>query len=347
MKTLIIGAGAAGGTIGAYLGRGGRDVTLVDPWWQHIDAIGREGLRVTSPEEEFLVRVPALHIDQMDQAAGPFDLVLICLKAYDAEWAYRLATPYLADDGVVLFAQNGVPEELVVRYADMQHVVGTVVNFAAECFEVGHVRRTLTTGWPSLIVGELDGSDSERVERIRQHLEPVGEIRKTTAIMESLWSKLALNSMSNAMGAITGETTLVLWGEPAYAEVAVAAGSETAAVAKAAGIAIKPVFDRIDPSTLESAYAGDIDARNEARSILAQIAEGRRGSQENKPSMLQDILKDRRTEVDYIPGHVARRGSELGVDTPVNRRLVELVKDVESGRRASGSENLAIIRSVL
>ncbi len=347
MNTLIVGAGAVGGTIGAYMVRMSRQVTLVDSWWQHIEEIRRSGLRVTSPEEDFRVEIPTLHVDELERLAEPIDLAIICPKAYDAEWAYRLVEPYLAPDGVALFAQNGIPEEFVGRFADMDRVVGTVVNFAAECFELGHVRRTLTTGWPSLILGEIAGGDSTRVQALRNHLKPVGEIRGSESIMESLWSKLALNSMSNAMGAITSATTLVLWGDPEYAEVAISAGSETAAVARAAGIAMKPVFDRIDPSTLEHVYAGDLDARREATALLAEIAEGRRGSHENLPSMLQDIMKRRRTEVDYIPGHVVKRGRQLAVPTPVSERLVQFVKEVENGRIASGPDNLRLVKESL
>ena len=347
MNTLIVGAGAVGGTIGAYMVRMGRQVTLVDSWWQHIETIRSSGLRVTSPEEDFRVEIPTLHIDELERLSDPVDLAIICPKAYDAEWAYRLVAPYLTPDGIVLFAQNGIPEEFVGRFADMDRVVGTVVNFAAECFELGHVRRTLTTGWPSLILGEIAGGQSARVEKLREHLAPVGEIRGSDSIMESLWSKLALNSMSNAAGAITSATTLVLWGDPDYADIAISAGSETAAVARAAGIAMKPVFDRIDPLTLERVYAGDMDARREATDLLAEIAEGRRGSHENLPSMLQDIMKGRRTEVDYIPGHVVRRGGPLGVPTPVNECLVHFVKEVENGRLVSGSDNLRLIKESL
>lgn len=347
MRTVVVGAGAVGGTIGAYLVRAGRDVTLVDTWWQHIDAIRRDGLEVWTPDGTFQTEIPALHVDGLAALEGPVDLAVIATKAYDVEWAYRLIAPHLADAGVVVFAQNGVIEELVGRFADLDRVLGIVVNFAAECFEPGLVRRTLTSGWPSLTVGELDGGISPRLEAVREHLDPVGDVRMSEAILDSLWSKLALNAMTNATGAITQATTPVLWGDPEYLGIAVQAGGEAVAVAHAAGRNPGPVFDQIDPVLLARVHGGDGAAASEVASVLRGIAEGRRGARENRPSMLQDILKGRRTEVDYIPGHVVRRGAEHGVSTPVNQRLVELVREVESGRLAAGPANLELIRTAL
>jgi len=347
MKTVVVGCGAVGGTIGAYLARAGHDVTLVDSWWQQIDAIRRDGLSVWTPDGSFHVQLPALHVDGLHNLAGPCDLAIIATKAYDAEWAYRLIDPYLAPEAAVLFAQNGVVEELFGRFADLDRVIGTVVNFAAECFEPGTVRRTLTGGWPSLTIGELDGSRSTRLMRIREHLAPVGDVRASDNILSVLWSKLALNAMTNATGAVTRATTAILWGEPGYLEVAVQAGAETVAVALAAGIELTPVFDRIDPALLLRAHGGDEAAATEVADLLRTIAAGRQGEKENRPSMLQDVLKGRRTEVDYIPGHVSRRGAETGVHTPLNDRLVELVRDVEAGRLAGGPANLELILSAL
>jgi 2-dehydropantoate 2-reductase len=347
LRTVIVGAGAVGGTVGAYLTRAGRDVTLVDSWWQHIDAIRRNGLEVWTPDGTFHTRPAALHVDGLAALGAPVDLAVIATKAYDGEWAYRLIEPYLAPDGVVMFAQNGVVEELVSRFADQSRVLGVVVNFAAECFEPGVVRRTLTSGWPSLTIGELDGGSTPRVAAIRHHLDPVGDVRSTATIFSSLWSKLALNAMTNATGAVTRATTPVLWGEPDYAEVALQAGAEAVVVARAAGLNVEPVFDRIDPTALARVYDGDPAASTELVRVLRVIADGRRGTRENRPSMLQDILKGRRTEVDYIPGHIVRRGSEQGVPTPINARLAELVREVEAGRLPGGPDNLALIRSAL
>ena len=347
MQTVILGAGAVGGSIGAYLTRAGHEVTLVDTWWQHIDAINRAGLELWTPEGTFHTRPVVLHIDELATLDSPVKLAVIATKAYDGEWAYRLIEPYLALDGVVVFAQNGVVEELVGRFADLSRVLGLVVNFAAECFEPGKVRRTLTSGWPSLTLGELDGADSPRLAATRDYLDPVGDVRTTASIISSLWSKLALNAMTNATGAITRATTPVLWGEPDYIDVALQAGAEAVVVARAMSLEIEPIFDRIDPASLARVYEGDEEASRELAVILRAIADGRRDAQENRPSMLQDVLKGRRTEVDYIPGHIARRGVEAGVATPINARLVELVREVEAGRLAGGPDNLALIRSAL
>jgi len=348
MNILVLGAGAVGGTLGGYLARAGRSVTIADPWARQIETVRAHGVRVQSPDEEFQVEVPVLHIDELPKLGHSPDVLIIATKAYDTEWAYKLAREYLGENSVVLSAQNGVVEELLPRYADMSKVLGCVVNFAAECFEPGFVRRTMTGGWPSLTVGELDGKMTSRLADIAALLEPVGQIISTDNIRGHLWSKLVLNTMTNGTGALTGATTKTLWGDTEqYVPVAVAAGAETAAVANALGVSLEPAFGRVDASVLVGAYKGDRDSADEVASVLTSIAAERSGARENKPSMLQDILKGRRTEIEYLNGFVERHGASFQLSVPMNGRIAELVRDVDAGVRQTDPANISLLASVL
>lgn len=343
---MVVGTGAIGGTLGAYLHRAGRNTTLVDPWFTHVERVRRDGLRVESPDEDFRVHPRLLHVDQLDQVEREVDVLVIAVKAYDTEWAYRLAAPYLSPEAAVLCAQNGVVEDHIVRYVAPERIVGCVVSVAAEIFEPGFVRRTLAGEWPTLTLGELAGPGiSERVTRLQELFAPAGDIRANQDIMGELWSKLALNAMTNGTGALTGATTRTLWGDDRFLPVAVSAAAETAAVADAAGVRIEPVFGRIPIPTLLATYAGDGDASAEVADILRTIAQERTGARENKPSMLQDHLKGRRTEIDYINGYVVDHANRLGMEAPTNGRITDLVRALERGDLVQSLDNVDALRA--
>lgn len=337
---LVVGAGAIGGTLAGYLARAGRDVVVTDTWARHIEAIRDGGLVIEAPGEQFTIELAALHIDELAALPAPVDVVVIATKAYDTEWAYRLAAPYLAPGGVVLSAQNGMVEELLPRFADMHTVVGCSVIFAAECLLPGRVIRRSAATWPVLAIGELDGTESQRVEALARLFEPIGRIEVSKAIVGKLWAKLVVNTMSNGTAAVTGATSGMVWGDAAYAPVTVALASETAKVAEAAGIPMELVFGRVFHAELVRAYDGDPRAASRVASQFAEVAAARAGERDNKPSMLQDILKGRRTEIEYLNGYVAARGAEYRIETPVNARLADLVREVDRGQRETGPGNL-------
>jgi 2-dehydropantoate 2-reductase len=346
-RIMIVGAGAVGGTLAGYLARGGREVRVVDTWFQHINAIRANGLTIESPEGRFRVEVPALHIDELGGLRDEIDVAILAVKAYDTEWAYRLIEPYLAEEAVVLSAQNGLVEDQLARYADMSRVIGCSVSFAAECRDPGLVIKRSAPDWPTLAIGELDGPTTPRLERLAALLEPIGALQVSTEIVGKLWAKLAVNAMTNAPCAVTGATSGMVWGETEHAPTSVALAAETARVAEAAGITMQLVFGYISQAALVRAYGPDEAARNDVATSFAEVAARRSGERENRPSMLQDILKGRRTEVEYLNGYVAERGAALGVATPVNAQVARLVREVEQGRRACGPDNLADLRMAL
>jgi 2-dehydropantoate 2-reductase len=346
-RILIVGAGAIGGTMAGYLARAGREIHVADHWFHHVETIRTHGLRVEAPDERFSVRLPALHIDQLDRLPGPVDVLVIATKAYDTEWVYRLAVPYLASDGVVLSAQNGMVEELLPRYADMRAVVGCSVIFAGECMEPGLVIRRSPASWPVLAMGELDGRPSRRIDQLTDLLAPVGEVQATSAILGKLWAKLVVNAMSNGTAALTSATSGMVWGDEAFAPVTVALAAETAMVASARGVQMEPVFGRLPAEVLVQAYEGDETAAAVASARFSEVAAERGAERDNKPSMLQDIVKGRRTEIDYLNGYVAARAAEAGIAVPLNERLAELVREVDRGERTCEPRNLQHLTDAL
>ena len=342
----IAGTGAVGGTTGAYLRRAGHDVLLVDGWHQNVQAIRRDGLVLKGRDEEFRVEAPALHLDELSEVAEPLDVVLLAVKSYDTEWMVRGLLPYLAPDGCVVSLQNGLNEERIAALIGDEQTVGGVVHFSVGMFEPGVATRYTPADWLTFSIGELDGRRSPRTDRLADLLRAVGPVEVTRDIWGALWMKLCINAMNNGLTGLTGLTSPRLWLDPRGFAAMVRIGGEVAAVCDALGHrmqAIEPTGapHPLPPETLRRAAAGDAAALDEVRAVFVATADARRrGGRENLSSLLQDVMKRRRTEVGYLNGDVARRGSRLGIPTPANALVVDLVERLERGELARDPANL-------
>src|SRR5512132_381664 len=142
IRIAILGAGAIGSVVGGMLTKAGHDVTLVDQWPQHVEAMKRTGLRLSGTCGEHLIAVRALHIHEMQSIAEPFDAVFVAVKSYDTEWATQLALNYLTPEGVVVDFQNGINDERVAAVAGRERSLGCVITIGAGMYEPAHAIRT-------------------------------------------------------------------------------------------------------------------------------------------------------------------------------------------------------------
>src|SRR5690349_23057810 len=126
MRGLIWGAGAIGGTLGAYLARAGHDITLVDVVEEHVGEINRAGLRIIGPIDEFTTRAPAFTPEALD---GQWDTVILATKAHHTEAAAQALRPHVTHSGCVVSAQNGLNEIAIARIIGAERTVGSFVNF--------------------------------------------------------------------------------------------------------------------------------------------------------------------------------------------------------------------------
>ena len=150
MRSLIWGAGAIGGTLGAYLARAGDDVTVVDTVGEHVAAVTRDGLRVIGPIDDFTVRVPAFTPQTLD---GTWDAIVLATKAHHTEVAARALLPHLAAGGYVVSAQNGLNELAIADVVGAERTVGAFVNFGADYLEPGVIHYG---GRGAVVVGEFE-----------------------------------------------------------------------------------------------------------------------------------------------------------------------------------------------
>jgi 2-dehydropantoate 2-reductase len=346
VKIGVFGAGAIGGIVAAYLARADADVVLIDPWFQHVEKIREEGLRLESIEETFVAHPRALHLEEI-AGVGTVDIAVIATKSYDTAWMARLLSTCLADDGTVLSAQNGMNEPTLVDVVGAERTVGCVVPMSAEMREPGSVRRTSTVDWGSLILGEMRGGVGPRLERVAAALEPVTGIATTDDVEAALWGKMTLNVMGNVLAGLTGFTTRRLWTDPEALDVQIALAREVALLARDAGVAADPVLRTLTQDILLAAETIGDESWEEAKHRMSEVGPSRTGKKENVPSLLQDILKGRRTEVSHLNGWVVAESDRRGRQAPVNAAVAAAGRERELGRLASDAGNVAPLHAVV
>jgi 2-dehydropantoate 2-reductase len=329
MRSLVWGAGAIGGTLGAYLARSGADVTLVDTVVDHVDAVAHRGLRVTGPIEAFTVRVPAFTPETLH---GTWHEIVLATKAHHTAIAVRQLLPHLAPGGHVVSAQNGLNELAIAEVVGAPRTVGAFVNFGADYLEPGVVHYG---GHGAVVVGEIDGRITPRITAIRdawRHVEPAAMV--TPNIWGYLWGKEAYGAMLFAT-ALTNESIADALAMPKYRPLYIALAREILAVAAARGVRPE-AFDGFDPS----AYFAGAPPGAAEQSLDALVAHNRRSAKSHSGIWRDLAVRKRPTEVDAQLGIVVALGGEAGVPTPFTARLVALIHDVERGARPLALETL-------
>jgi 2-dehydropantoate 2-reductase len=333
----IIGAGAVGCVVGGLLTRAGHDVTLVDQWPEHVEAMRRHGLRLSGTCGEHVLAVRAIHVHEAQALARPFDAAFVAVKSYDTEWATALAAAHLAPAGVVVDFQNGINDERVAAVAGAQRTLGCVILIGAGLYEPGHAMRT-DAGTVGFKIGEHDGRDTPRARALVALLDDVAPTRLTTNLWGERWSKLAVNCMINPLAGLSGLGTAECRTHPVARRVAVHLAAEAIAVGRARGYAVEPIFGIAAPRFVEAAAGHGLEA------VEAEIARdaGSRGG--GRPSLLQDVMRRRRTEIDHLNGYVVAQGRALGVKTPLNEAVVELYHRHGVGTLTPDPANLEPLR---
>ena len=309
MKICILGSGALGSTIGGVLTESGSEVYLIDKWAEHVNTMKRQGLRLREDASDRLIRVRAA---TDCHGIGLADLILVLVKSYHTKEAIKDAGPMISDQTAVLSFQNGLGnEETLAEAVGKEHVIGGRTFAGGVMLGPGHV--IAGCKGKQTYIGELDGRTTERVNEIAKQFNQAGlETIVSTNIVGIMWDKLLINV---ATGALSGITRLPYGGLCKVQEVmdcALEAVSEAIAVAKAMGVKLTIT----DPKKIWLKAAENLPP-------------------EFKASMLQDIEKGSRTEIDSINGSVVRLGERHGVPTPVNRALVASIKGIEHHLKSS------------
>jgi 2-dehydropantoate 2-reductase len=308
LNIAILGAGSLGCAMGGVLAEGGHQVTLINRHAAFVDAINQHGLILNAAGIERTVAVRAVtQCSEVDLSAGELDVLLVLVKSFHTEAAMQAALPLVGKSTAVLSLQNGVGHEAI-----LSRMVGAHKVLAGKTYVGGVVlgpgRVIDGSRGKETIIGELDGSMSERAQRIATAFTAAGLVTHVSPnIMTTIWDKLLVNAATGALSAITGLPYGPLYEQGGLEATAIALVAEGMAVAKASGIAIS-FTDPREP----------------------WVKAGAGLPREFKPSMLQSLDKGSITEIDFINGAIVEQGARLGVPTPVNATLVACVKALES-----------------
>jgi 2-dehydropantoate 2-reductase len=306
-------------------------VTLIDPWPDHIEAIKREGLHLEGTQGEYLVHPKALHLHEVQSLfKDPVDIAFVCVKSYDTVWATELIRQYLTPGGFIVSLQNSINEERIASIVGWGRVIGCIASsISVNAYKPGHVTRTVQPGGPGYTVfraGEVHGRITPRLEEFVRMLSNIDSAKATPNLWGERWTKLVVNSMGNGVSAITGMGGKDMTLSPEVRRLSIQLGGEAVAVGQALGFNLESIRGS-EPDVMKAAAQGD---RQAFEKVEAAMLKGlARMTDEGRPSTGQDIVKGRRTEIDYINGLVADKGDEAGIRTPTHRALVEVVKQVE------------------
>lgn len=304
MRIAIIGPGAVGCTLGAYLSRAGREVVFLAPDEAEAERLARRGLDVEGVRGSF--HVPAAATCDASRV-GPVELAIVATKAYDTAQAMWQHAAVVGPATMVATFQNGLGNvEAIGGVVGPARVLGGTTALGANLLGPGRVHHA---GEGDTFVGEPSGGISGRAEHVARVLTEAGI--PTAAVPDvtvRIWAKLAINAGINALTALLRVRNGVLARHPETLALLESAVRETAAVARARGIPL------------------------EAEMLVERAREVARRTADNVSSMLADVLAGRRTEIAEINGAVAVAARETGVPAPVNEALAVLVCATEATR---------------
>ncbi len=340
-KIAILATGAIGSSIGADLTKAGHDVTLIDQWPEHVEAMKAHGLRVNIyiAGEDLQIAVKAIHLCELARLKPKFDIVFLTSKSYDTLWMVELIKPYLKRDGVLISTQNSMNDEWIAPLIGRERDIGCALELSAEVFEPGLVQRDTDRATTRFVIGELDGKITPRIQEVAQLFSIVGKTEVSTNIWGAKWTKLVFNTMNSSLGSVGGMKSYEMIQNPKYLNFAVKMGKEAVQVGAALGYKLEPIMGMTAQDFIGS-------ADETLRGMLVKVNDDL-GSKQH-PAVLQDLLKGRRTEVpDYLNGLVVKKGREVKVPTPCNEVITSLVRQIEEGKLKMARSNLEIVNKYI
>jgi len=326
------GAGAVGGTVGAYLHRAGLPVVMVDAAVDHVAQTQTHGLRIEGPIENFTVHPRAM---LPEQVKGPISTVFLCVKAHHTAAASQQIAGLLAPDGCVVSLQNGLNELTIADAVTPARTVGAFVNFGADYMAPGVIQYA---GHGAVVVGETDGRISDRAQAPHAALRPFDDRAVLSAdTLRYRWSKLSSCSTLYAT-ALTNDSIADVFAASHHRDTLIALVREVLAVTRAEGVTPES-FDGYAPA----AFAEDASA---GASLDAMVIHNRKSAKSHSGIWRDLVVRKRPTEVDAQLGPMIEIARRRDVPTPILSRLIELIHDVETGRRQQGDELLSSLGSI-
>jgi 2-dehydropantoate 2-reductase len=331
-RIAVIGPGAIGGTTAALLTSNGFDVTLVCKYPDLASKISQDGIRIHGLGKEMIIRIPAVAtVQEMD---GTFDLVLLATKAMDMADSAKDVLPLLRSDTKVVSMQNGIMEGDLAEIVGIERTVGCVVGFGATMEAYGTIE---LTSHGDMWLGYMDRDPDPDLIEISRILNVVAATHTVKRILPTRYAKLIINSCTSTLGVITGLELGTLLKHKRARQLFIKVGEEAIQVADALGIQVPPYGGRIRIRTI-------LNSPDPVRHLAIRIIGIR--YRRMKSTNLQSLERGGTTEIEYLNGYIVDQGSILNVKTPVNRKLIEMVREIEEKKRSITPLNLKEVEVV-
>ncbi len=334
MRTAIMGTGSLGTILGAHISTARHQIDLIDTFEAHINALNKNGATVIGTKE-FNVPVKACTPDNMD---GIYDLVFFMVKQTCNEAAIAAIKPHIHDKTIICTLQNGLPEYKLAGVFGEDRVLGCIVGWGATFRGPGISELTSDTVKMSFDLGRIDGKITDGLQQVKKILECMCPTHIHENLMGIRWSKMLINSTFSAISALTGCCFGDVPEQPELLLCAQHIGNECLRVAEAYGIQVEPSQETDVAAQLKFNTDAEREKTSETYRILS-LAHRRL-----RASMLQDLEKGRKCEIDFINGFICNMGKTVGVPTPVNSQIVELIHEIEDGRLSPTYKNAMLIR---
>ncbi len=337
MRSAIYGAGSLGTVLGAYITQNGGQVELINRNRAHVDALNANGAHITGTVE-MTVPVTAYTPAEM---SSTYDIILLLTKQLANTEVVTMLRDYLAEDGVVVTLQNGLPEPGIAEIVGESRTMGCVVEWGATLSAPGECILTSEPGSLSFHMGRMKGTPEYRYQQVKELLEKMCPVHEEQDLLGARWSKLLINATFSGLGTVVGGRFGDVSENREARRVAIRCMKECIDVGHAAGITFAPVQGK--DITKLFYYRGA--AKRAIATLLIPIAMKKHRSIE--PSMLQDLNHGKPCEVDAINGMVCAYGRRLGVPTPINDRIVEIIKKAQAGERKLEAANIRLFDDLL
>jgi 2-dehydropantoate 2-reductase len=337
-KIAVLGTGANGASIAADLTNAGLDVVLIEQWPAHVEAMRQNGVRIEMPEETVTTQVRAYHLCEVCTFDEPFDVVFLVMKAYDTPWACQLIKPYLKDDGLLVGVQNGMTIDAIADVVGPERTIGCVIEISSQMFEPGIVKRQSPPDRSWFAVGSIDPATAGREGEIQEIMSHAGTVEISSDIRSAKWMKLISNATTLATTAVFGLPIAEAANTPGMREMMIRSGSEALRAGQDLGYRIEPIFGLTDD---------DVRNTNHLVELLLEKLTSTYIMPDTITTVLQDHMKNRKSEVGDVNGWVVEEQEKLGKTAPVNAAILEISERIKRGEVEPGPDNLELLKTLV
>jgi 2-dehydropantoate 2-reductase len=330
MKCAIYGAGSLGTILGAYLAKDGVDVDLVNRNRAHVDALKRDGATVTGTVQ-MTVPVKALLPEEM---TARYDIIFLMTKQTENRTVVEALKAQLAEGGVICTLQNGFPEPLIAGIVGEASVLGCVVEWGATLRSPGVSELTSEPDCLTFSLGSLTKRGDGKLAEVKALLENMGPVSVEENWTGTRFAKLLVNAAFSGVSTVAGATFGAASKDRRSRACIQTVIKECIDAAKAAGITIAPMQGK------DIVRLMDFRGPFKKKISFMIIPMAMKKHAKLKPSMLQDLEKGKKTEIDYINGAISAYGRAHHVPTPMNDKVVSLIHEIEDGKRTPGMANI-------